>query len=170
MAKFQNTTGFNQVAIYSGKKHWVRKDWVIEAPDNFMQEGFEKVADNTTVSSLKTRFKPAGTNDVEQVEKRLQALEKTVAKLDSTSTESVDALQEKISGISEQALKLEEGASKDVVELKELVESLAEQLEQKTEYIQAMRETMLKRLEILKTAMQAMEQQMDDLTGYNEGN
>lgn len=168
MAKFQNTTGFNQVVILTGKKRLVRKDGVIEARDDFMQVGFDKVPDDTPITVRDTSSKVVHSDEVQALVSRINDLEERI-----NNDETLSQIEEKIQSVSQQALELGDDAVKDLQELRDLVASLNEAVSNQAEVVRSIKESekvMLRRLDILKTAMQAMEMQVDEVMGYEEGN
>lgn len=170
MAKFKNTTGFNQVVLLAGKKRVVRNNWVIEAHDEFIQVGFEKVPDDTPVTTRPTSSKVVNNADfqvvIDELNNRIEELEDRF-----NTDETLSQIEAKIQSVSEQALELGDGASKDLQELRDLVGILNESLYNQGMVVKDLKnsdDTILKRLEILKTAMQAMELQIDEVIGYED--
>lgn len=165
MAKFQNTTGFNQVVILQGKKRLVRKEGVIEAHEEFKQTGFNRVPDDTPLTVRAPR-QVASDGDLQELREKIEELEDRL-----NTDETISQIEQKIQEVSAQALDLGEGASKDLVELRDLVDKLNDSVSNQGTVLKSVKdeqETVLRRQEILKTAMQAMEFQVDELTGYED--
>ena len=174
MAKFKNETGFNQVVIIGGKKRLVRKEGVIEAHDDFIQTGFKQVPDDTPIT---TRASTKVVSDRE-LQGIIDGLNERISDLEERldNDETMSEMEEKLKVVSEKALELEDGASKDLTELRDFVDKLNESVTNQGGVLKVVKETqddkVLRRMEILKTAMQAMEMQIDEVTGYGdaEGN
>lgn len=166
MAKFKNTTGFNQVVVINGQKKLVRKDGVLELRDDFIQVGFEKVPDNTPLTIKTSASKVVHNDEVQEIVKRLNDLEERM-----NSESKLSEVESKIQEISEKAFQLGDESSKDIVELRDLVEVLSRAISNQAQAVQYFKDneaTTTRRLDILKTAIQAMEMQVDEITGFSQ--
>lgn len=166
MAKFENNTGLNQVVIIGGGKKFVRKNGVIEARDDFIQVGFDKVPDDTPLTVRSTNSTIARSDDIQNIMSRLEDLEERFS-----NDETLSQIEEKIQIVSEKALTFDGDLKKDLFELRDLVSVLSETVQKQqnaVELLEQNRSTTNRRMEILKAAMHAMEFQIDEITGFSE--
>jgi hypothetical protein len=202
MSKFKNITGFNQAVIIKGKKTLVRNGEVLEAVSTFIQEGFEKVADDVPVTVGRSRIKKSVSSDeVKVLQEEIQKLKESQGadgeqfsllqkKLEQLETENqksdeLNDIEKRIEDLSAAALNFSGNAEQDLIELKEFVAVLSENVEVLSKsfekqgdsisnqalVVNRMRDDqqlILKRMEILKSAMQGMELQIDEIVGYDE--
>lgn len=154
MAKFQNMSGFKQVVTINGAKTLIFPEDVIEMRDSWLQAGFDKVPDDTPVRiTERTSRRSFASNDMlESLQERLRELE------GQEDTENkLGELSERLESLSDDALIVGEDVKKDVSELRDLVSALKDQQAEQKQ----VNDTILRRLEILKTAIQAMEYELD---------
>lgn len=202
MAKFKNVTGFNQAVIIKGKKTLVRNNEVLEAISSFVQEGFEKVPDDTPVTVGRSRIVKTASSetvkalqeeiaklkemqggDAEQFAELQQKLEQL--EIENQKTDELNSIESKINELSEKALTFSGDAEQDLKELKDLVGALQENVAELNSIIEKQGDamsnqaaaikktreentTIMRRMEILKSAMQGMELQIDELSGFDE--
>lgn len=161
MAKYRNTTGMSQVVVLQGMKTIVGADFVIEADGGFSQLGFERVDDSVPSNIVAGSFRRrrlVSENVVNHFEDKLQvALEDKEKILEETSSRV-----EQLARISEQA---SNDVKKEFDELKELTLELTKQLELMRKDYSEMKNITNRRLEILKSAMQAMELEIEQFYG-----
>ena len=202
MAKFKNVTGFNQAVIIKGKKTLVRNNEVLEAISSFVQEGFEKVSDDTPVTVGRSRIRKTASSetvktlqeeiaklkemqggDAEQFAELQQKLEQL--EIENHKTDELTSIESRINELSEKALTFSGDAEQDLKELRDLVVTLEENVVELNDIIEKQGDamsnqaaaikktreenaTIMRRMEILKSAMQGMELQIDELAGYDE--
>jgi len=145
-----------------------------------------KTASSETVKALQEQIenlKKMQTGDEEQfaeLQKKLEQLE-----LENQKSDELSSIEEKIESLSEKALSFSGDAEQDLKELRDLVVALEENVAEINEMfekqgdaisnqasaIKKSREenaTIMRRMEILKSAMQGMELQIDELSGFDE--
>lgn len=156
------------------------------APVTSGQRRIRKTASNETVSNLVeqlAQLKKSQSGDDDKFKEMQEALEQI--EMEQNKTESIDEIHQKMEALSQSASALNDGASNDVKELRDMVVAIQENMEilddnfeKQQNHITAQaatikdskekQEVVLRRMEILKNAMQSFEDQLDELMGFEE--
>lgn len=157
MAKFKNVSGFRQFVILSGKKTIVGDGRVIEKEEGWIQHGFQQVADDTPVTVVEGVSRLGRTtplpDTLEELQKRLQEVETSVEKSVSDEATKVTKVSTEIHA--------------EVEELRNLLDGLGEGYNELKGELGGIKELVSRRMEIIKTAINVMESEMDQL--YEKG-
>lgn len=135
--KYKNTSGFRSVVIISGKKTIVFPDDVIDYPGELFNASFDKVPDNEVVSHK----------------------DRVIKRNSSQNDEKLSILQDKLEGVkkdTDNIAAIEEAHSKASTDITELRKDFTD-----------FKSLVIKRMEILKNAMQSIEYEVQ-LLAYPE--
>lgn len=157
-----------------------------DTPVTVGRSRIRRTASSEAVKALQeeiSRLKQLQGNDEEQfaiLQEKLEQLE-----IENQKSDELNAIESKINEISDKALSFSGDAEQDLKELRDLVQALEQNVVELNEGFEkqgdaisnqatALKEirkdnaTIMRRMEILKSAMQGMELQIDELSGYDE--
>ena len=161
MAKFQNTSGFRQYVTINGKKTIVGNNQVFEKEEGFIQNGFQRVPDDTPVTVLEGtsrlgRMTPIP-DTLEMLERKIKTMEQSAGK----------ATDEDFEKIEDQLREMSQETSKEVSDLKGIVEDMMVEMKETRDTLESFQDQVKKRMDIIKIAINVIEGEMDQL--YDKG-
>ena len=152
--KYKNTSGLKQIAVINGKKEIIPNGVVIEVDRDMIHPAFERVDDATPATFNKRVSKFVKNDSLESLQKQITAMKKDTDGIASLS-EAValtDTLSKQVGELSQKTNDLD--LRDDIAELNANMGSMKEAYDSKFDLV-------LKRLEILKNAIQTIELEVD---------
>ena len=148
--KYKNNSGLKQIAIINGKKEIIPNGVIFETERDIIHPGFEKVDDATPVTFKKLAPKLVKSDSLDSIQRQINDIKK-----DTSVSESVALTQSLSKQVAELAQKTENLDLRDVlVQMQETMSNLKNESDEKFTMV-------LKRLEILKNAVQTIELEVD---------
>jgi hypothetical protein len=142
MPRFQNKSGLNQVVVLNGVRTIVGNNGVFEAREGFLQSGIELVPDSTplTVGNPLLKKRLVKQEIVQNLKDQIKSLENKIPNVEIQTIQSTS-----------------ESNKNDILSLRNDIDSLIIKQKETEKVVNDFKELALKRLEILKSAIQALE-------------
>lgn len=147
MPRFQNKSGLKQVVVLNGVRTVIGNNDVFEAREGFLQVGFEVVPDSTPLTIGNTILKKRLVKQeiVQDLKDKIKSLENKIPNVEIQTIQSTS-----------------ENNTNDILSLRNDINSLVIKQKETEKVLNEFRELALKRLEILKSAIQALETMVEE--------
>ena len=154
MPRFQNKSGLNQVVVLNGVRTIVGNNDVFENREGFIQAGIELVPDSTplTIGHSLTRKRLVKQEIVQDLKDKIKSLEDKLPNVEIQTIQSTS-----------------ENNTNDILSLRNDIDSLVIKQKETENVLKEFKELAIKRLEILKSAIQALETMVEEQYVIEDG-